>query len=330
MNKPLKINLFDKCSLVKTAKIRPETACMVEHKASCGSTLNKRPKRVEIVQDGSGTVDVYTSDTFGIRNTGWAPRKSNTTNLRIGWMQECTEINDLTFASVRDKPEEYLGSHAFDYIFTHDDRLVGKDPRLKFILGNGFWVDDIKIHEKTKLLSMICSNKGSATGHQVRLNLLRRLLTQQTLRDHNMQPNVDFFGRGHDKLNVAAERVGLSPILDIEKKEQGLCDYMFSIAIENANMDTWITEKVMDCFATGTVPIYWGTRKIVDHFNKDGIIFLEDDFQPAQLSPELYYSKMDAIKENFEIAKQYEIPLDYMFNDLDGVKEYLPNLKGDM
>jgi hypothetical protein len=102
-------------------------------------------------------------------------------------------------------------------------------------------------------------------------------------------------------------------ILEIENKEDGLKDYMFSISIENDTYDTYFTEKILDCFATGTIPIYKGTKKIVEHFNSEGIIFL-DDINIDKLSPELYYSYMDAIKDNFERVKKLYTLDDWIYN----------------
>ena len=51
-------------------------------------------------------------------------------------------------------------------------------------------------------------------------------------------------------------------------------------------------------------------------FNKDGIVDLTDEFE---VSDEIYYSKMDAMKENLEKAKEMEILEDFIwenyFND---------------
>ena len=49
------------------------------------------------------------------------------------------------------------------------------------------------------------------------------------------------FGRGYDP---------------IEFKIDGLKDYRFSVVIENCKRDYWFTEKLIDCFVTGTIPIY--------------------------------------------------------------------------
>jgi hypothetical protein len=47
---------------------------------------------------------------------------------------------------------------------------------------------------------------------------------------------------------------------------------MFSFAIENCRQPYYMTEKLIDCFITGTVPIYWGADYAIDFFNPDGMI----------------------------------------------------------
>ena len=63
---------------------------------------------------------------------------------------------------------------------------------------------------------------------------------------------------------------GFNPI---DKKEEGLNDYKFSIVIENEFMENWFTEKLVDCFRTKTIPIYKGCPNIKDFYNEKGIIF---------------------------------------------------------
>ena len=116
---------------------------------------------------------------------------------------------------------------------------------------------------------MICSNKVMCQGHQHRLSWAQKL-----------QGKVDFYGRGFNEIHA---------------KEEGLCDYMFSVAIENASYDSYFTEKVQDCFSTATIPIYYGAPDIGEHFNPDGIITLTDDFDPSQLTPEIYYDKIHSL-----------------------------------
>jgi hypothetical protein len=89
---------------------------------------------------------------------------------------------------------------------------------------------------------------------------------------------------------------------------------MFSVAIENASYETYFTEKIQDCFATGTIPIYYGAPDIGKFFNPKGIITLNDDFDIDLLTSEMYYDRLDAVKENLEIVKDFAINEDYIYN----------------
>ena len=87
-----------------------------------------------------------------------------------------------------------------------------------------------------------------------------------------------------------------------ELGEDGLKNYMFSVAIENSSYNTYFTEKITDCFAVGTIPIFYGNKDIGDIFNPNGIIMLDDNFDIKSLNKDLYQSKINAIKENFQIG----------------------------
>ena len=145
------------------------------------------------------------------------------------------------------------------------------------------------IHPKTKLVSMIASNKGWLRGHQNRLEWVEKL-----------KDKVDLFGTGR--------------AFQLNDKEDGLRDYMFSVSIENDASDAYFTEKLTDNFVMGTVPVYYGSRKVVErYFNPQGVIFLEDDPTLSTLSVEKYQSKMPAIEENFKLEQELPISEYYFF-----------------
>ena len=97
----------------------------------------------------------------------------------------------------------------------------------------------IKIHEKTKLASMIYSWKNWSPGHKIRHQVA------------DLVQGLDLYGSG--------------PNNPINFKEEGLKDYYFSITIENSKSKNYFTEKILDCFACGTIPIYWGCPNIGDY-----------------------------------------------------------------
>ena len=95
------------------------------------------------------------------------------------------------------------------------------------------------------------------------------------------------------------------------QKILGLKDYMFSIVIENCKEDYYFTEKLVDCFLTGTIPIYYGCPSIHKFFNGNGILSFTTVDECIQilntLSDKIYNKLLPYVKENFEIAKRYTL-----------------------
>ena len=53
-------------------------------------------------------------------------------------------------------------------------------------------------------------------------------------------------------------------------------DYKFVFALENINVDGYVTEKILNAFYSGAIPIYWGSSNINDLFNKNAFINVAD------------------------------------------------------
>lgn len=248
------------------------------------SVAGKESKLTEWVdQGGDGTFYVDAAIGLGLQDSMPGPK--------YAWILESAAILPQITDFVKGGGWKQM-VESFDLIFTHNQELINIDPtKFKWVPAQGTWIKEPKVYDKTKMISMIASNKNMCAGHKKRLEWVDRFRDQ-----------VDFFGRGFST--------------EIAKKEEGLCDYMFSIAIENASYETYFTEKLLDCFATGTIPVYYGAPDIGNVFNKDGIIDLSEEFE---VSEDIYYSKMDAIKENLEITKSMEILEDFIwetyFND---------------
>ena len=243
------------------------------------SALNAT-KHVEWVYDGSGEVNIYVSQRAldALNDTSGKPTYI--------WLLESKQIIPQYYQWIIDN-YEFVTSRV-DGIFSCDKELCAKYPKISYSLINAApWVQDRKVHEKTKLVSMIASNKRMCEGHA------RRLQFVDKFRD-----KLDFYGRGFNEISC---------------KEDGLRDYMFSVGIENAVYDTYFTEKLTDCFACGTIPIFYGCKGVTEYFNEDGIIFLDDDFDLSTLTKDLYYCKMDVIKDNFERSINFPVAEDYLY-----------------
>lgn len=228
---------------------------------------------------------------------------------RIGWLLESRAISWPTYSFIEDNVE------AFDTIFSCDDSIVALDPqRCIYVPRGGCWIKqvDLAVYEKTRFISFISSNKDfnawRAIGHGFRRDLYS-ILTELG-----------------GCLGVRLERSGLKQRIDCYGKITGveldyklvsLKDYMFQIAIENIIHDTYFTEKLVDCFATGTIPIFRGTRKVDRFFDPRGIIFFDTLEQLTDiligLTEDDYYDRLDVVKENFRRVRDFLLPEDWLF-----------------
>lgn len=85
------------------------------------------------------------------------------------------------------------------------------------------------------------------------------------------QVEFDLFGSGWDKVDNSFVRKSYRGAC--ESKKDVLKKYKFSICFENAkDYPGLITEKIFDCFAAGTVPIYYGPPNIQRYIPEDCFI----------------------------------------------------------
>jgi hypothetical protein len=111
-----------------------------------------------------------------------------------------------------------------------------------------FTYDDLKALQppkKTKLLSVIISDKAFTEGHVRRLDFVRALKT-------HFSDRLDIFGRG---FNYVAD------------KWDAIADYKYHIAIENSVFPHYWTEKLADAFLGWSYPIYYGCPNIDEYFD---------------------------------------------------------------
>jgi hypothetical protein len=104
--------------------------------------------------------------------------------------------------------------------------------------------------EKTKLMSVICSNKTMTPAQRLRMPFAR------ALKDH-FGECLDFFGRG---------------FRDIDDKAEALVPYRYHIVLENGDDRDYWSEKIADPFLAETFPFYWGCRNLEDYFPEDSFV----------------------------------------------------------
>lgn len=179
----------------------------------------------------------------------------------------------------------------YEYVFTHDSQLLAVLDNAKPILWGGVWCR-CENPVKDRLISMVSSDKEMCELHKERKRIARKY-----------KDRIDVFG-------TIDGGEFTDPIDTLEH-------YMYAVIIENHIDDIWFTEKLCSCFATKTVPIYYGARDIFLYFDTGGMIVcrsieeLEEKIERILKDPEYatknYYGyKMLGILRNYELSKKYE------------------------
>jgi glycosyltransferase involved in cell wall biosynthesis len=152
----------------------------------------------------------------------------------------------------------------------------------------------MKLYDKSKMVSFISSNKTFTTGHLFRIECLNHVNLNKR--------DVDIFGVG---------------IREIVGKIEALKDYRFSITMENGQYENYFTEKILDCFLTGTIPIYHGCPNIDQFFNIEGFYIFNtvDELLSIlnSLTEKDYTDRLQLIKENFNLANNWWLDNDRFF-----------------
>lgn len=77
----------------------------------------------------------------------------------------------------------------------------------------------------------------------------------------NSYKHIDSGGKYLNNIN--------GPVLDKRKFQE---NYKFSLAFENSSTKGYVTEKIIQAWAAGTIPIYWGDPLVAKEFNPKAFI----------------------------------------------------------
>jgi hypothetical protein len=102
-------------------------------------------------------------------------------------------------------------------------------------------------------------------------------------------------------------------------KSASLTPYRFQIAVENDLKPFYFTEKLLDCLAAQTIPVYLGASRIADFFNPDGILPFTPDTPVerllAQCTPAEYERRLPAVLDNYHRVLKYLNPDDRLYEE---------------
>jgi len=222
-------------------------------------------------------------------------------NKNIALLIESQEIHKQSYNYIE------KNNKLFDLVLTFDKKLLDKGENFKLNLYGTTWLNEIyrNIWTKTKICSFFVSNKQITSGHKLRFYIANMI------KYYNIN-FIDIYGGNYIPLQFTKTKAfdkDHNPQHISNQKILGLKEYMFSIVIENCREDYYFTEKIIDCFLSGTIPIYYGCPSIGKFFNEKGIITFSNPKECYNiiqtLSKEKYNDMLPYIKENFEISQKY-------------------------
>ena len=259
-----------------------------------------KPQKVEFIQNKMN----YNGVTFFVDDYAANINLVRAVNskYKVAWLLEPKELKPNPYRAA------YKHASEFDLVVTHDKELIDKYSNCMHIQQAECRVahEDWGVHKKTKLVSLIAANKKMMEGHRFRFTVAEKLHSKY---------KFDLFGGAFNNR--------------FENKTDALKDYYFSITIHNTIQDNFFTDGIVDCFALGTIPIFRGCPNIGDFFDKDGIICFntieELDNILSNLTDKDYYDRINAVKNNYEIAKRFKQTNEDQI--MDSVMSFLNNLE---
>ena len=164
----------------------------------------------------------------------------------------------------------------------------------------GVWIPQSEwgMRPKSKLCSMLIGAKDIAPGHRMR-HEISSIIPEGA--------GIDFYG-------IRGTPVDYGPATKLKV----LGDYMFTIVCETSRDENLFTEILLDCFAVGTVPIFWGATNIGEFFDDNGMLLIREPedalYYLSCLSRNLYEALEPVARANLAEIGQYRTTEDWLFN----------------
>jgi len=162
---------------------------------------------------------------------------------------------------------------------------------------------------KTRLMSIMVSEKRNAPGHQYRHTLVKHILSKGL--------PIDIYGRGANlyKGGLYGSIYKKDARIKGQFKEiEPYANYAYHICIENFMTPAYFSEKITNALLCSSTPVYWGCTRILDYFPANVILLtgdVEKDITLLQAicaEPTKYRAtiKLDVIKEKLNLLKNVD------------------------
>jgi hypothetical protein len=212
------------------------------------------------------------------------------------------------FGSLKNSMISYFRNHkdCYNHIFTYHQDILDTFPNSTVSVTPTTWVRDYEPDRKEFNVSSVFGNKHLSIylpgleGYNVRWELFTR------------RDEIKMDKRFYLSSNSPIPSINYEEHLVLKDLKTPMFDSQFHIAIENTNkIKNAFSEKLIDCFHTRTIPIYYGPSNIGDFFNPRGIFLVNsvDEIISVcnSLNENTYDSLKDVIEENYNISLNYKL-----------------------
>lgn len=181
------------------------------------------------------------------------------------------------------------------------------------VAANKYWKPERPIyrHVIARLRDIIMGRKTYITNETRELQLHDRRL--ELIEYFGQRKSIDLFGTHWENIsNLPAEwRRRLQEIVRNLKptvckdKHAVITNYKFAICFENMSFPGYVTEKIIDCFRAGVIPIYLGAPDIGDFIPKASFIDLREHTDLYELNKQLTGITEDAASKMINAARTF-------------------------
>ena len=182
--------------------------------------------------------------------------------------------------------------YLYHNILVRDPKLASKYTNVHSLSLANLWVE-IDTHRlpdflKRHGISLIASMKNDLEGHKLR----HKLISFDKSHTHQLLTPL---GRAYEQFD------------DIVT---ALAPFRYSVIVENCIEPHYFTEKILNCLACKTIPIYWGHESVKQYFDTSNWLFfndLEDGYEKIKFaSSGKHIVSQDKTHENYVQAKSYK------------------------
>ena len=182
--------------------------------------------------------------------------------------------------------------YLYHNILVRDPKLASKYNNVHSLSLAELWVetDNIRLPDfvKKRGISLIASMKKDLEGHKLR----HKLISFDKSHTHQLLTPL---GRAYEQFGDMVT---------------ALAPFQYSVVIENSIEPHYFSEKILNCLACKTIPIYWGHESVKQYFDTSNWLFfndLEDGYEKIKFASSGEHIVSHAkIHENYLQAKSYK------------------------